>query len=121
MKTAGTLTIPAQSTAAVRVLRWRGGTHPTEQTLRTQLQRGGVQPYLWTQGANFRRPARSHAHERVLCCVEGSLEVSLPDLNQRVVLRAGDCLELPRNVRYALTVGERGARCLEGEKGAFVG
>jgi uncharacterized protein YaiE (UPF0345 family) len=100
-------------TEAVRVLRWRGGSHPTEQAIRLQLMQQGVQPYTWTQPANFRYPLRSHAHDKVLCCVEGSLEAILPDLNQRVVLRPGDRLEVPRNVRYALIIGARGARCLE--------
>ncbi len=100
---------------AVRVLRWRGGSHPAEHTIRLQLGREGLQPYAWTQRANFRYPLRSHAHDKVLYCVEGSLEAVLPDLNQRVVLRAGDRLELPRNVRYALIIGQRGARCLEAE------
>lgn len=100
-------------TEPVRVLRWRGGSHPTEQAIRLQLASQGIQPYTWTQGANFRYPLRSHAHDKVLCCVEGSLEALLPDLNQRVVLRPGDRLELPRNVRYALIIGARGARCLE--------
>lgn len=104
----------------VRVLRWRGGAHPTEQAIRLQLSREGVQPYAWAQRANFRYPLRRHAHDKVLFCVEGSLEVILPDLNQRAVLRAGDRLDLPRNVRYALIIGERGARCLEGERGTPV-
>jgi hypothetical protein len=105
---------------AVRLLRWRGGSHPTEQAIRMLLAREGIQPYAWTQRANFRYPLRNHAHAKVLYCVEGSLEVLLPDLNQRVTLRRGDRLELPRNMRYALIVGPNGARCLEGEKSAFV-
>lgn len=117
MKATGTLNDRAD---VVRVLRWRGGSHPTEQAIRLQLGREGVQPYAWTQRANFRYPLRSHAHDKVLYCVEGSLEVILPDLNQRTVLRSGDRIELPRHVRYALIIGERGARCLEGERGASV-
>lgn len=114
-KATGTLTPRLE---AVKVLRWRGSSHPTYQAITLQMAREGMRAYTWAQTANFRYPLRSQHYDKVLYCVEGSLEVVLPDLNQRVVLRPGDRLELPRNVRHALIVGERGARCVEGEKTA---
>jgi quercetin dioxygenase-like cupin family protein len=46
-------------------------------------------------------------------CVEGSVELYLPDLSQSIVLRPGDRIELPRGTRHAAIVGPNGARCLE--------
>ena len=101
--------------ADIKIIRWRGGQHPTYQTITRQMEQEGLRPYAWTQGPNCRHAARSHGYSKVLYCVEGSLEVILPDINQRVQLRPGDRVELPRGVRYAAVFGSNGARCVEGE------
>jgi hypothetical protein len=75
----------------------------------------GLRPYRWSNGPNFRYAPRSHGFDKVLYCVQGSIEVILPDLGQRMILRPGDRLEVPRGVRYAQVIGPDGAQCLESE------
>jgi hypothetical protein len=98
--------------AEIKVTRWRGSQHPTHQTITQQMAREGLRPYTWTQGPNFRDGVRSHGYSKVLYCVEGVLEIVLPDINQRITLRPGDRVELPRGVRHAAIIGPRGARCV---------
>lgn len=99
----------------VRILRWRGAQHPTYQTIVKQMEQEGIRPYAYTHGPNARLAVRSHGYSKVMYCVEGALEVVFPDLNQRVVLRPGDRLNIPRGVRYAGVVSVQGVRCVEGE------
>lgn len=100
----------------IKVIRWRGGQHPTMPAILKLMENEGLRPYTWAQGPNFRYSLRSQGYDKVLYCIEGSLEIILPDLNQRVTLRPGDRMDLPRNVRHATIVGPNGARCVEGEQ-----
>jgi quercetin dioxygenase-like cupin family protein len=98
----------------VKVTRWKGGQHPTLDNI-TQLMRSeGLRTYMWTNTPNFRYPIRSHGYDKTVYCVQGSLELTFPKTKQRVVLRSGDRVELPRGVRYSAIIGPRGAQCLEG-------
>jgi mannose-6-phosphate isomerase-like protein (cupin superfamily) len=106
----------SETKAEVRVTRWRGGQHPTAQAISQILLKQGLRPYNITHGPHNHQAARSHGHNRVLYCVEGSMEVVLPDLNQKVQLRPGDSIDLPRGVRYATRIPATGARCLEAER-----
>lgn len=101
--------------AEIKVIRWRGGQHPTYQTITRRMEQEGLRPYAWSQGPNARQALRSHGYSKVLYCVEGSIEIILPDINQRVQLRPGDRVDLPRGVRYAAFIGPRGTKCVEGE------
>ena len=98
----------------VKVARWRGGQHPTLDNITRLMTNEGLRTYMWTNTPNFRHPVRSHGYDKTLYCVQGSLELTFPQTKQRVVLRAGDRVELPRGVRYSAIVGPRGAQCLEG-------
>ncbi len=100
----------------IKIIRWRGGQHPTYQTISQKMEQEGLRPYAWSNGPNFRYAPRSHGYGKVLYCVEGTVEVILPDANQSVVLRPGDRMELPRGVRHATIIGPNGARCLESTK-----
>jgi quercetin dioxygenase-like cupin family protein len=48
-----------------------------------------------------------------LYVVEGTVEISLPDSNQRMNLRAGDRVDIPAGVRHGTIVGANGAKCVE--------
>ena len=99
---------------SIALTRWHGAQHPTQQAVMTRMQAEGLKPYLTSYGPNARDAVWSHGYGKVLYCVEGSLEISLPDLRQTIVLKPGDRLELPRATRHGVTVGLNGARCLEG-------
>jgi len=99
--------------AAVRVIRWSGGQHPTVSTITRHMQKEGLRPYQWDNAPNYRYAVRSHGYSKVVYVLEGTLELTLPDSNQRVKLRAGDRVEIPAGVRHGSIVGAAGAKCIE--------
>ncbi len=99
--------------AAVRVIRWSGGQHPTVSTITRHMQKEGLRPYQWDNAPNYRYAVRSHGYTKVVYVLEGTLELTLPDSNQRVKLRAGDRVEIPAGVRHGSIVGSTGAKCIE--------
>jgi len=98
---------------AIKLTRWKGGQHPTFETITRKMSEEGLRPYTWQNGPNFRMAARSNGYIKVMYCVEGSLELMLPDINQSVFLRPGDRIELPAGLRHATIIGPNGARCVE--------
>lgn len=99
---------------SVRIIRWRGGQHPTLELMKRTLESHGLRTFKWTQHANYRFGARSHGYAKSLYCMEGSIEVFIPDSRERFILRSGDRIDLPKGVRHSITVGLNGATCLEG-------
>ena len=104
----------AATTQQVSVTRWRGGQHPTLENITRRMVDEGLRPYVWVNAPNFRYPLRSHGHDKIFYCIQGSLEITLPQLKQRFTLRSGDRVDLPRGVRYSAIVGPSGAQCVEG-------
>lgn len=98
---------------AVRVIRWTGGHHPTLSVITRQMQKEGLRPYVWDNTPNYRYAVRTHGYHKVMYVVEGNIEVTLPDSNQRVRLRAGDRVEIPAGVRHGAIIGSSGAKCVE--------
>lgn len=99
--------------AAVRIIRWTGGQHPTLSSITRQLQKEGLRPYAWENTPNYRYAVRSHGYQRIVYVVEGMIEITLPDSNQRVKLRAGDRVEIPPTIRHGAIIGPNGAKCVE--------
>ena len=110
----------AYDSEPVKVTRWHGGQHPSQQTITQRMVQEGLRPYRWSNGPNFRYAPRSHGYDKVLYCIAGSLEVLLPDTDQQVTLRPGDRLEVARGVRHAQIIGPNGAQCLESTKSEIV-
>jgi quercetin dioxygenase-like cupin family protein len=102
--------------SAVRVIRWNGSQHPTLSVITRQMQKEGLRPYTWDNTPNYRYACRSHNYTKVLYVVEGTLEITLPDTNQRVKLRGGDRVEIPAGIRHGTIVGSTGAKCVEASK-----
>jgi quercetin dioxygenase-like cupin family protein len=98
---------------AVRVVRWSGGQHPTLSNITRQMQGEGLRPYTWENRPNYRYAVRSHGYAKIMHVVDGIMEVSLPDSNQRVKLRAGDRIEIPAGIRHGAIIGSSGAKCIE--------
>ena len=97
-----------------RIVRWHGGQHPTQENISLRLKEEGLRPYVWVSTPNFRYPSRSHGTAKTIFCVQGSLEVTFTEAMQRVTLRSGDRVDVPRRVRYSVIVGPSGAQCIEG-------
>lgn len=103
---------------AVRLTRWSGGQHPTLSTITRTMQKEGLRPYVWDNTPNYRYAVRSHTYPKVLYVIEGTLEVHLPDSNDRVRLRPGDRIEIPARVCHGLNVGAQGVKCVEADAAA---
>jgi mannose-6-phosphate isomerase-like protein (cupin superfamily) len=100
-------------TEDVRVTRWSGGQHPTMSAITRQMKEEGLRPYMWMNMPNHRYAVRSHGYHKVLYVIEGVVEITLPDKNQRMYLRAGDRADIPAGVRHGTIVGTGGAKCVE--------
>lgn len=98
----------------VRITRWYGGQHPTLDNITRQMKDEGLRPYVWSNTANFRYPVRSHGYDKTLYCLQGVLELTFPALKQRVTLRPGDRVDVPRGTHYSAIIGPTGAQCIEG-------
>src|SRR5690606_10540777 len=98
---------------AVRIVRWSGGQHRTLSVITRQMQKENRRPYVWDNTPNYRYAVRTHGYNKVMYVVEGNIEVTLPDSNQRIKLRAGDRVEIPAGVRHGAIIGSSGAKCVE--------
>ncbi len=67
----------------------------------------------WSNGPGYSYPAHSHAYEKILSCVEGSITFHLEDRDEH--LSAGDRLIVEAGVLHSATVGDAGVRCLEAQ------
>ncbi len=99
--------------AAIRLTRWSGGQHPTLSKITQEMRENGLRPYKWETKPNQRFAVRSHGYTKILYVVDGAIEVTLPDANQRLKLKSGDRLEIPSRVRHGVITGLQGATCLE--------
>lgn len=99
--------------ATVAITRWQGSQHPSMSNIMLKMKEGGLRPYMWTNMANHRYAVRSHNYDKVLYVIDGAVEITLPDSNQRVILRSGDRIDIPAGVRHGTIVGSTGAKCVE--------
>ncbi len=99
---------------AIRYIPWRKSQHPTFLLMAQTLQEEGMRPYKLQLSGNARRGAQSHGFTKAIYCVEGKVEVVLPDSRGRVILNVGDRLDIGAGVRHSLAVGIHGALLLEG-------
>ena len=95
------------------VTRWRGGQHPTTSIITRSMKKEGLRPFMWNNAPNHRYAVRSHNYNKVLYVLDGTLEIVLPDSNQRTRLRAGDRIDIPAGVRHGTIVGSSGVKCVE--------
>ena len=105
-------------TDMLRITRWHGSHHPTLTLMTHQLEQDGLRPFKWSNNANYRYGVRSHGHAKSLYCVEGTMEVFLPDTRQRVVMKKGDRIDIAAGARHSITVGPQGVMCVEGTPAA---
>ncbi len=103
----------------MQVIRWQETATPEEQHLRQQMQQQGLTPYAWSNGPDEYYAVHSHAYQKILYCVCGSISFILPDKRDEtgamitICLNAGDGLVLPKGTRHSAQVGLDGVTCLE--------
>lgn len=86
---------------------------PTEDTLVEQFEREGIQATSWSNGPNEGYAAHAHDYDKVIVVVRGSIAFGLPGDGARMLLDAGDRLELPAGTEHDALVGADGVTCLE--------
>ncbi len=85
--------------------------------LMTRLRGEATGCYSWSNGPGDRYAAHSHSYEKVLYCVDGSIEFILEtEERKRIELHAGDRMVLPAGTVHSAVVGPGGCTCIEGKR-----
>ncbi len=96
-----------------RVTPWADSDPPTESGLMQLCADEGLSPYQWSNGPNDVYSAHQHSYDKVIYVVRGSITFGLPEKGQKLLLQAGDRLDLPANTVHDAVVGPQGVVCLE--------
>jgi quercetin dioxygenase-like cupin family protein len=72
------------------------------------LDAEGLSYYAWGNGPGDTYPAHTHAYDKVIYVVRGSITFGLPQTGQQLTLHAGDRLDLPAGVAHDAVVGAEG-------------
>lgn len=96
------------------VRRWPAEAPPDEALLRALLAEEGLEAFPWSNAPGELYAPHVHGYDKVLYVVQGSISFGLTD--GRVILEAGDRLELPGGIEHAAVVGPDGVHCLEGHR-----
>lgn len=99
-----------------QVTPWPDSTTPTESTLKQRCADEGLSPCPWSNGPHDVYSAHTHSYDKVIYVVRGSITFGLPELNQKLTLKAGDRLDLPAGTVHDAIVGADGVLCLEAHK-----
>jgi len=95
---------------------WVDSILPTQSTLWRLMSDEGLSPYAWSNGPHDIYSAHSHSYNKVIYVVQGSITFGLPELGQKLTLKAGDRLDLPAGIVHDAVVGPQGVVCLEAHK-----
>jgi quercetin dioxygenase-like cupin family protein len=82
----------------------------------TRLHGEATGCYSWSNGPGDRYAPHSHAYEKVLYCVDGSITFDLEADGRRIELKAGDRMVLPAGTVHGAVVGPAGCTCIEGKR-----
>lgn len=100
----------------IQVHKWPGDRSPDEEAIRKILAAEDLQPYRWSNRAGDVYSAHSHSFHKVIYVVNGSITFGLPDTKDRILLHAGDRLDLPAGISHNAVVGDKGVVCLEAHR-----
>ena len=90
----------------------------TPSELMSKLQSEAEGCYSWSNGPDDRYAPHSHAYEKVLYCVDGSITFVLEAGGERLLLRPGDRMVLAPGTVHSAEVGPQGVTCIEGHRKA---
>jgi quercetin dioxygenase-like cupin family protein len=72
--------------------------------------------YSWSNRPGDRYAPHSHGYEKVLYCVEGSIQFVLENEGRTLELEAGERMVLPPGMVHSAVVGAGGCTCIEGRR-----
>jgi quercetin dioxygenase-like cupin family protein len=102
--------------SAARLHPWSEAQIPSENELRRRMADQGLSPYRWSNVPGERYPAHSHAYDKVIYIIQGSITFEIPQEGERFELFPGDCLDLPAGIVHHAEVGQEGVACLEAHR-----
>ncbi|HEV2036485.1 MAG TPA: cupin domain-containing protein [Candidatus Dormibacteraeota bacterium] len=88
----------------------------TPDELMTRLRTEARDCYSWSNGPGDRYSAHTHAYEKVLYCVDGSITFVLESEGRALELKGGDRMVLPARTIHSAVVGAGGCSCIEGRR-----
>ena len=100
----------------VRVRKWTGKNHASEEDLRGLLTEEHLVGYTWSNSGGDTYEQHEHDYHKVIYVVTGSITFHLPATGEDILLNPGDRLELPAATVHSAIVGSRGVTCLEAHK-----
>jgi quercetin dioxygenase-like cupin family protein len=109
------------STDEHEVKRWVGDSPPNEAELLRILDEQRLSGYRWSNSPGDLYGAHSHAFNKIIYVVQGSITFILPEVNQQVTLDPGDRLYLPKEMIHEAVVGQQGVICLEAHQRSSFG
>ncbi len=96
----------------LHVAPWAGSGPFDAEMAYAEFRRANLPHYEWGNAPGDRYAEHTHAYEKMLVCLDGSIRFHVPG-QPDLELRRGDRLVLPPGTRHAATVGPQGVRCLE--------
>ena len=95
----------------MKLTAWDRSEAPSEESIRAAFRAESLSPYAWSNGPGDRYGIHTHAFDKVLYCVRGSIIFVVEDRD--VPMKAGDRLDLPAGSAHSALVGPEGVMCLE--------
>jgi quercetin dioxygenase-like cupin family protein len=95
---------------------WTDSVAPNQSKLWQLMSDERLSPYAWSNGPHDVYSAHSHSYNKVIYVVQGSITFGLPELGEKLTLKAGDRLDLPTGTVHDAVIGPQGVVCLEAHK-----
>jgi adhesin HecA-like repeat protein len=99
-----------------KITRWTSPEPPTESTLSALLAAEGLDYYIWGNSPLDVYAAHTHAYDKVIYVLRGSITFGLPQSGQKLTLNAGDRLDLSAGTIHDAQVSIQGVTCLEAHR-----
>lgn len=98
---------------AVELTKHRGPA-PERASIERHLGAEAQRAHSWSNGPGDRYGEHDHPYEKILYCLDGSIDFILGD-GRRLSLAPGDRLVIPPGTRHSAVVGPDGCTCVEGQ------
>src|SRR5262245_7356847 len=91
----------------------RAGGEAGEELILASFSREGLTPHRWSSGPADVYARHQHPYEKLLFCLDGSIEFKLTATGETSELKPGDRLEIDAGTEHSAIVGPHGCTCIE--------